>query len=579
MLTRLISIEVLRKLQERFAALGRVTVCICTVEGEPITSPTWGSGYSELIGTSPRGRGTFAESIRTCATDVHAHVPSLCHEGMTLYAAPIDYHQQRLGVIVVGTRAPQPPSADSVRRVAAAYDIDPDKLLTARDEIDPYSGGTPETIHQFADTLAETIATMYGQADRIQRQLADLQTVHQLSDLLSGTVDLQEILDVTVQRTVDVMSVKACVIRLLDEETGELVIKAVHNLSDAYLQKGPVTLQDNAVDVAAFAGEAVYIEDARSDPRSRYPQSARREGLVSGLCVPMSYRGQTIGVMRVYTGQRHAFSESETSLLRSLASQAASAIINSRLYEEQLRSEQFQRQVRAAGEIQRRMLPSDPPPHPGLELGCVYDPTLQVGGDFYDFIGLPDGRLGVCIADVVGKGLPAALMMASVRSALRAQSPCAYDVRTAVSEVNRHMYRDTLVGEFATLVYGEFSRGGRIFRYCNAGHPPPVLLRGDRFIDLDAGGVVIGVQADAPYEDAALRIRPDDVLVFTTDGVIEAMDFQGRSYGRDRLLNSIKRHRALDASQFAQQILWDVRRFVGLAMQSDDITVVVAKAT
>ena len=178
MLTRLVSIDVLHRLQQRFTALGRVTVCLCTVEGKPITRPTWGSRYSELIGTSPRGRQTFAESTRACATDIHAHVPSLCHEGMALYAAPIDYHGQRLAVIVVGTRVPQPPPPQRVRAVAARYEIDPDELLAATDEIDPYSGGSPEAIHQFADTLAETIATLYGQADRIQRQLTDLRTVH-----------------------------------------------------------------------------------------------------------------------------------------------------------------------------------------------------------------------------------------------------------------------------------------------------------------------------------------------------------------------------------------------------------------
>ena len=575
-LTRLVDVDALHRLQDRFAALGQVSVCIATVDGSPITQPTWGSRFSALIGTSPRGRRTLDESIRTLAHDPGSKVPLLCHEGLTLYTAPIVHEDQRLALMVVGTRTALPPTDEEARAVAAKYGIDPDELVATIDRVNPHTGATPEAAHQFADTLADTIATLYGQAERIRRQLADLTTVHELADLLSGTRDLQEILDRTVKRVVEVMPVKACGICLLNEDTGELVIKAVCNLSDEYLKKEPI-LQKSPIDSAAFRGETVYIEDAPNDPRTRYPENARREGIVSGLCVPMMYRGQTIGVIRVFTSKRYKFSDSEASLLRSIGSQAAAAIINSRLSEERASAERFQRQVVAAGEIQRRMLPAGPPRLDHLTFGCVYVPTLSVGGDFYDFIELPGGDVGVCIADVVGKGLPAALLMASVRSALRASVSADFEAQIVAAKVNRHMYRDTLPSEFATLVYGVFSRDGSQFTYCNAGHPPPLLLRDGRLTKLMTGGTVIGINPDAKFEREVLDIRPGDVIVMVTDGVTEAMDFHSVAYGRDRLDASIHKHCRLDAQQFAQQILWDVRRFVGLAHQSDDITVVVMK--
>ena len=576
-LTRLVSRETLQRLQDRFAALGKVTVAIASVDGECITQPSWGGRFSKLIGTSPRGRITFAESIRTCARDPNARVPSMCHEGMTLYASPIVHAGVRLAVIVVGSRAPGPPDRETVEALAAEYGVDPSVLRDSAASIDPYSGGTPEAIHRFVDVLAETIAALYGQAGRIERQLADLRTVHAFTELLSGTRDLQEILDLTVRRVVEVMPVKACGIRLLNADTGELVIKAVHNLSDEYLRKGPVLLRDNAIDAAAFAGQTVYIPDVASDPRTRYPENARREGLVSGLCLPLGYRGQTIGVIRVYTAKRYAFSDPEESLLRSIASQAAAAIITTGLRDEQARVERFQRQVAAAAEIQHRMLPARPPCHPGLEFGCVYDPTLQLGGDFYDFIELSGGRLGVCIADVVGKGLPAALMMASVRSQLRVHAPNTGQVETVVGNVNEHMYRDTLTGEFATLVYGIFAPEGREFTYCNAGHSPPLLLRDDKFTELTTGGLVVGIRPRQVFDREIVSLQAGDILIMVTDGVTEAMDFAGTAFGRERLLASIRKYRTLDAQQLAKQILWDVRRFVGLAEQSDDITVVAVK--
>lgn len=577
-LTRVVTVEVLQNLQERFAALGRMTVCLCTVEGEFMTLPTWGSRFSEMIGTSNVGRAVFLDAIRDSLSSVGAVQQRSCLEGMQTYVAPIMHDGVRLALIVVGTRTHTPPDRRMASEMAARYELDPDELLRQGALIDPFRGGAPEAIHRFADVLAHMIAALYAQALCIERQLGDLRVIHRLSDLLTGTLDLQEILDLTVRRVVDAMPVKACAIRLLNEATGELVIQAVFNLSEEYLRKGPVFLRDNAVDATAFAGETVYIEDASNDPRNRYSENARREGIVSGLSVPMTYRGETVGVIRVYTSKPHVFSSSEEALLRSIGSQAAAAIIHSRLYAEQTEAEKVRRQVETAGHIQRRMLPGRVPRHHALEFGCVYEPTLDLGGDLYDFLELPEGRLGVCIADVVGKGLPAALMMASLRSALRAYAHGNPDLAATVAAVNRHMHRETAVTEFATMVYGVFTPEGRTFSYCNAGHPPPLLLRGDYFNDLAAGGMVLGVEADAVYDCEVVSVHPGDVVVMITDGVTEAMNFQGEPFGRHRLLASIWNHRSLDAKQLAKQILWDVRRFVGLADQSDDITIVVARA-
>jgi sigma-B regulation protein RsbU (phosphoserine phosphatase) len=585
-LTRHIPLETLQSLQQRFARLGQMSVCICDAAGRPITEPTWGSQYSRLIGDTPRGRREFHDALGLCAARTASKCAVLAHEGMRLYAAPILHKGHRLAHIVVGTRPAETPPPDVVRAAADTYGLHYDELLAAAPPEYAWTGGTPDAINAFADMLAETFATLYAQGERIGRQLADLRVVHSLADLLSGTLDLQQLLDLTVRRVVQVMPVKACAIRLLNQQSGELVVKAVYNLSEEYLSKGPVIVSQNRIDAAAFAGETVFIEDAPNDPRIRYRENARREGIVSGLCVPMTYRGDTIGVMRVYTGQRYLFNESEAQLLRSIASQAAAAVINARLFSERAETERVQRQLDAAAQIQRRMLPPRPAPRAGLDFGCVNDPTLEVGGDFYDFLDLPAGHFGVCIADVVGKGLPAALLMASARSALRAyatDSTTSYDgsdavdLCTIVRAVNRHMERDTLTAEFVTLFLAAFSPDGKALTYCNAGHAAPLLLRDGRFIELTVGGMVLGISADENFEQDAVALRGGDLLVMVTDGVTEAMDFEGRAYGWDRLRTSIVKHRDLATQQLALQLLWDVRRFAGLAHQSDDITIVVAK--
>lgn len=577
-LTRFIRYEALRRLQERFSRLAQVSTCICGVHGEPITTPTWGSRYSQLIGNSTLGRLEWRDALRAVCSRPPPKSPPICHGGITLYAAPISHQRQRIAHVIVGIRESHPPPRDEMIAIAERFGIESAALIEAAEPEYRETGGTPEHIREFADLLAGTIATLYAQADLIGEQLADLRVVHGLAELLAGTTDLQQILDTTVRQVVEVMPVKACAIRLLDEATGELVVKAVHNLSEEYLNKGPVLLQQSIIDSSAFAGHAVYIEDARIDPRIRYKENAVREGIVSGLCVPLTFRGRTIGVMRVYTGEVYRFSKAEEQLLRSIGSQAAAAVITTQLYQGRAEADRVKRQVEAAGQIQRRMLPSKPVTRKQLAVGGVYDPTLQVGGDFYDFVEWDDGSLGVCVADVSGKGLPAALMMASVRSSLRAHSRCTRGVGVIVGRVNQDMCHDALISEFATVFFGAFEPDERTLWYCNAGHLPPLLLRGGTFTELDTGGLVVGVNETETFDEASVRFEPGDALVLFTDGVTDAMNFDGKPYGMDRFRESILRHRELDAQALAKQLLWDVRRYAGLADQTDDITIVVVRA-
>ncbi len=414
-----------------------------------------------------------------------------------------------------------------------------------------------------------------GDTDLLQR-LDALTAIFDLTEWYAGPHDLQQLLDVTAKRISKVMNAKACGIRLLDEDTDEMVITAVHNLSEEYLNKGKILVHENPIDAAVLGGDAVYIEDVATDPRVRFPVHAKREGIVGGLCVPMTYRGKTVGVIRVYTDQVHIFTAAEEALLRHAGSQAAAGIIQARLIEERRQSDRHQRQLRYAAEIQRRMIPTEAPQHSHIEVGTVYAPSLDLGGDFYDFIELSEGAFGLVVADVVGKGLPAAMMMASVRSALRAYAGAGGSPSVVVGQVNEHMSRDTLTSEFATLFYGILDAEGKL-TYCNAGHDPPLLLRGDRFYELDTGGLVVGVMSREVYEEGSVALLSDDVLVFYTDGVVDTIDYDGNLFGRKRLRESIWKYRETTAHELSQQILWDTRRFAGLADQNDDTTLVVLK--
>jgi len=579
-LTEVIGASQLQEIQDRFASLVHVSMRIMAADGRLITQPSCTSEFCRMLASISAGKAVCtasAEQAAHAATESGSITTGRCHAELMQYSTPIMRDGEQVGTIVIGDRPGHGIPSDSLDALAVDLGLDRKELAEAAASLSPSTPERERTIEQLLELLAATLGAMCRQQIELGDRVEELTTVCDLAGMLAGTDDLQEILDAVAVRVCEVMKVKACGIRLLDESGGELVVRAVHNLSQHYLDKGVIRVEENPIDGAAIRGETVYIEDARTDPRIRFPKQAREEGIVSGLCVPMTYRGSTIGVVRVYTDRVTHFGDLEVALLRAIASLAAAAIINTRRYTDRRASDEYERQLRDAGEIQRRMIPAEPPPHRCISFGTVYDPSLDVGGDFFDFLELPNGQVGVCIADVVGKGIAAGLMMASIRSAFRAYGQTLAEPEAVVSRVNRHLCRDTLISEFATLFYGVFSADGRQLTYCSAGHDPPLLLRKGRVERLNIGGLVIGVDPNEPYAREVQELETGDVVVFYTDGVVEAMDFDGRAFGRDRLRRSLLRHQEAEAPTLAQQLLWDVRRFVGLARQSDDITLVVAK--
>ena len=577
----------LQEMQDSFAALAEVSMSICDAEGNLVTRPACAGPLCQLLAVSQSGRAACAHSDEQASRELGDRATKTgpasgnslhtCHAGMERACVPIHVDGDHLGCIVVGDRPRAAVPQKLAKELARRHGLDEAATIAAAKRIQPWTERQRQATIDCAKTLANALATLCRQDLLLRDRIEELTAIHDIAGLVSGSQDYQEVLDTAARRVTEVVRVKACSIRLLNESTGELVIRAGHNLSQEYLEKEPVLLGNNPIDAAAFAGQTVYIADATADSRVRYPDLAKREGIVSALCTALTCRRQTVGVIRVYTGSRHRFSRFEESLLKSIASQVASAVVNARLYAQRREAQRYQQHLQYAGEIQRRMMPTEPPRHRHITFAGEYSPMLEVGGDLYDFIDLPWGNVGVCVADVVGKGIPAALMMASVRAALRGHAHSILEVNEIISRVNRHLYRDTLTSEFATLFYGVFSPDGTQLTYCNAGHNPPLLLRGDHFEPLETGGMLIGVSPQTLFEKGTLDLEPDDLLVFFTDGVTEALNFEGEAFGQQRLEDSIRRYRNEDAHTLAKQLLWDVRRFTGLAPQADDVTIVVAK--
>jgi serine phosphatase RsbU (regulator of sigma subunit) len=416
--------------------------------------------------------------------------------------------------------------------------------------------------------------------EKTQEEIERDEQIYQLTTLVAGAFSLQEVLDKLAEAAVKIIvGCKACSIRLLDEEAGDLKMRSAYGLSEEYQNKGPV-LKDDPVIEAAFAGEAVVLDDMRVDGRVKYKEATMKEGLVSQLTVAMRFRRKAIGVLRLYSPKPRQFYEDDIALARAVASQCAIAITNAKLYAEAINGQKMREQIRLAGVIQRRMIPEKAPSMPGLDIAATYIPCFDIGGDFYDFLRLSDSRVAVAIADVIGKGIPAAIMMSLFRGSVRAYVDAEHNkgyIGNIISKLNRMACAECKDGEFVALFYAVLDVKEESITYCNCGHEPAVLIRDGKIVELDKGGFVLGVEPRAEYEIETLKLRDGDCLLFYTDGLIDAANFDGEFWGRQSLLETTKKFTHLEAGQMVKNILGYRRRFVGLASQVDDTSIIVIK--
>jgi phosphoserine phosphatase RsbU/P len=235
-----------------------------------------------------------------------------------------------------------------------------------------------------------------------------------------------------------------------------------------------------------------------------------------------------------------------------------------------------QREFEDARLIQRGLLPTAMPAIPGMELCCSWRPADGVGGDCFDALAFPSGAVGLSIADVAGKGVPAALLMSNLQAAVRAFAQESATPASLCTSINRLLCRNIASGRFITFCYARIDvRDGRL-TYANAGHNPPLIVHADGTVDrLVPGGTVLGVFADSAYVQGELPIRPGDRLVFYTDGMTEGRNGSGEEFGDDRLAEIAIRHRALGAADMHASIIRDVESFID-GKYEDDATLIVA---
>jgi phosphoserine phosphatase RsbU/P len=380
-------------------------------------------------------------------------------------------------------------------------------------------------------------------------------------------------------------------------DTHTLLDTVARRLSESlHVDHVAVMLRDGAWFRPALVGgyamplePALPADSAAMEPlrRSRAPFEPEHDSplyrLGAQLLLPLASKKELLGFIGLGPKKsEEPYSTSDRQLLQTVASQTGLALENSRLSQaiaiEMAQREMLSREIEIAREVQQRLFPQTMPEIAEMRYAGHCRPTGGVGGDYYDFLELPNGSLGIAIGDVSGKGIPAALLMASLQASVRGQSLSrGNDVAGLMANVNRLVYDASPSNRYATFFYSQFDPATRRLIYVNGGHNPPIVLRGAETIRLETGGPPVGLFRPAQYKQAEVQLEPGDRLVLFTDGISEAENPANDEWGEEALIATARACDAVSPAETIDRIMRAADGFADGAPQHDDMTLVVAR--
>jgi sigma-B regulation protein RsbU (phosphoserine phosphatase) len=400
---------------------------------------------------------------------------------------------------------------------------------------------------------------------------------------ISRSLDLQEVLNLVMDTLDSLIPYDAAgifVVECLDEVVeGEepCVFKAeavrgydIDELTNLHLKQG-----EGLLGHVALSGEPIYSPDVRKEPLYINAREATR----SELLAPIISNTEVIGVFDIESDELNAYSEDDLQILMLLASQVAIIIEKVMLHEQLIEKKRLEGQLEVARQVQLELLPAKDPQLEGYDISAYNFPTEEVSGDYYDWVRIYDDQIGLVIADVSGKGVPAALLMAFLRASLRAATHIGYSPHISMAKVNYLLWESIERNQFVTAFYGILDVTNKTLAYTNAGHNPPLLLDktgNSRF--LEHGSQPLGMFRDTRYHEYYLTTEPGEILVLYTDGVTEAQNPKGEEFGRERLAEAVKANRQLGARELISAVQNVVIDWTDGRGATDDVTYFVIKA-
>jgi sigma-B regulation protein RsbU (phosphoserine phosphatase) len=401
----------------------------------------------------------------------------------------------------------------------------------------------------------------------------------QISHSLAGIINLESLVSYLAIRVTEVLDAGSVVIFLLDDKKGIHTARygtgVNHTMLKGFDKDGPLCTHLREAQ-ATFNIERMMGSGKQLPLTTTESKTLLRAGAM--LVVPFVFKSELLGFMTIGSKRSDEYySLTDIELLETLCDQVSLAIENAGLYLQAVEKQKMEQELQVAREIQHRLLPKSLPKIPGLEAHAMNIPSKPVGGDYYDIIPLNDDRIGLVIADVSGKGVPAALLMASLQSSLRAEVRPDKSPSEVISELNKGIYQHTGGGTFVTIFYGVLDFTEATVTYCNAGQSPPILVSGGQAPrHLDNTDIVIGIDPEASYRETTIDIRQGELLFLYTDGITDELDQHDEPYGEARLVSRLVQMHDENLPEMVERVHDDVLRYTHGRPQ-DDLTVLAVR--
>jgi sigma-B regulation protein RsbU (phosphoserine phosphatase) len=409
---------------------------------------------------------------------------------------------------------------------------------------------------------------------RTKRQAKILVLLNEIARELSSILNLDELLNRVAELLRKLIDYQIFSILLLDSSGEKLQHRFSLRFQENVHLKHEVPLGRGLVGFAAQTKEAVLVPDVSKDPRYIQGNPETR----SELAVPLIYKDKVIGVLDLEHTRRGFFTDDHKRTMMTLASQVAIAIENARLYEEIARQERrLERDLALARELQQRLLPQTLPQLAHLELAAKFVPARAIGGDLYDFIPYSLSRLGIAIGDVSGKGAPAAIYAALVSGILRSHAPIEPGPGEMLRAVNLSLAERRIEAQFVSLIYAVWDDEHRSLIVSNSGLPRPIHVHAGKNHIIEATGLPLGLFDDATYDEFHIKMKPGDMFVFFSDGMLDARNRKGELFGRSRLEKIVHECAANSAGSVVESLFKAVAEHSAGVETFDDQTVVAIK--
>ena len=425
---------------------------------------------------------------------------------------------------------------------------------------------------------------MTKRAARVLTAEQKYELLRDISTRIRGTFNLQEILNHLLDAVRTIIEYDAAGIFVLNEGPFHTRYHLPQTVIAGIVQRGfderppgtdeMLTKGKGIVGHVIHSGESIVINDIRTDPR--YVEG--RKATCSEIAVPLVREGRSYGALNLESDRANAYSEHDLEIMHFLADAASLSIDRAIVHEEILEKRKMENQLQIAKEVQERLLPSEPPRITGYEIAATCLPTYEIGGDYYDYIDLDDGLLGIVVADVAGEGVPAALLATAFKALLFAHAKTVRDPVGLLAKLGHVIPEFTRRRDFVTVFYGILDTRRHRLLYANAGHNQPLLVRSNGVVErLEPVGPGLNIIEDPVYEAKELVLGMGDGVVIYTDGVVEVFNRQGAQFGLERLEETSKRLTARSAGAMVEEIVRVTRRFSGSAIYDDDFTLVILK--